>query len=346
MNTYLMRLLSYHQTRRERVVENVLTNRQTVATLFWAQQYGILTWLGARRQLSRKQFDQEVAALLAAGLVERGDDNELKLTTAGVSYEENHAPAYQPYFYSWYWLANTHAIQRRLLLAFQVVSELAYRNRYYAPVTVPYADQEAVKGWFRHFNSAHFVHDVYTEVHLLADSLSKEDQRLAVALVNRLIGHDHAGWTLDQLAEALQLSSADALVLDHDLWLAVAAFCRHTPGPLAALLRPLLAVSPLSASCQRTVKLAQQGLAPATVANYRRLKLGTVREHLLTAAILAPQQLDWNRLLPETQRQYLASHYQGDVGRWHFQGWTGDDNTDFYYFRLYQIYKELAQNES
>ena len=41
MNTYLLRLCSYHQPRRERVIENVLANRQTVATLFWAQHYEI-----------------------------------------------------------------------------------------------------------------------------------------------------------------------------------------------------------------------------------------------------------------------------------------------------------------
>ena len=69
MNTYLLRLCSYHQPRRERVIENVLANRQTVSTLFWAQHYGILTWLGARRRLSRAQYDQEVATCLNASVL-------------------------------------------------------------------------------------------------------------------------------------------------------------------------------------------------------------------------------------------------------------------------------------
>jgi hypothetical protein len=76
------------------------------------------------------------------------------------------------------------------------------------------------------------------------------------------------------------------------------------------------------------------------------LKLGTVREHLLTAAILTPQQLDWAQLLPAKQRKFLDHHFRGDVIHWRFQGWSGDENSDFYYFRLYQIYKEYSQNES
>lgn len=346
MNTYLLRLCSYHQPRRERVIENVLTNRQTVATLFWAQQYGILTWLGARRRLSREQFDQEVAALIETQLLERTEDDGLKLTAAGVSYEETQPPVYQPHFYSWYWLANTHTVQRRLLLAFQVVSELAHQNRCYAPLAVPFTDQEAVRGWFKHVNSPRLVREVYAELHLLADLLSKEDQHLGVALVNRLIGHDQAGWTIDQLADHLHMSLADALALDHDLWLAVTAFARQTTGPLAELLRPLIAPAPISRSCRTTVQMVQQGLAVATVADRRRLKLGTVREHLLTAAILTPQQLNWSQLLPPARRAQLASRYHGDVAQWHFQSWSGDANADFYYFRLYQIYKEHLSNES
>lgn len=346
MNTYLLRLCSYHQPRRERVLENVLANRQTVATLFWAQHYGILTWLGARRRLSREQFDHEVAVLIEADLIERVAGDQLKLTAAGVSYEENQPAIYRPSFYPWYWLANTKTVQERLLLAFQVVSELAYRNRHYAPVAVPFMDQEAVRTWFRHFKSPQFVQAVYAELHLLSDLLAKEDQRLAIALVNRLIGHGQAGWTLKQLADQLHMSLADALVFDHDLWLAITAFARQTTGPLARLLQPLIAPAPISQSCQTTVWLVQRGLSINQIAERRHLKLGTVREHLLTAAILTPQQLNWAQLLPAAQRKALGHRFSGEAAQWRFRGWSGDNNSDFYYFRLYQIYKEYSPNES
>ena len=57
MNSYILRFFSYHQPRRIRVIENLLTNRLTVSNLFWGQQYGLLQWLGADRQLQRSEYD-------------------------------------------------------------------------------------------------------------------------------------------------------------------------------------------------------------------------------------------------------------------------------------------------
>lgn len=339
LNTYLLRLCSYHQPRRVRVIENVLVNHRTVANLFWAQQYGVLNWLGARRRASQDQLDAEFSALKAAGLIELTDRNEVQLTPAGVNYQETNPVDYQPHFFDWYWLANTNQVQQRLLLGFQVVSEFAYHNREYVPLNVSFTDQQAVKGWFRHYYSPQLTSAVYSELHLLANSIAGKDPRLAPALVNLLIGHEQAGWTVKQLGAFLKLSVADALIMQHDLLLAVSAFARQTNGPLANLLKPLLLPSPLSRSNLQTVKMFQQGNQVAMLAHRRQLKLSTVREHLLTAAILMPQLLDWSRLLPKDLRDQLARWYTGPVTTWQFNAWTADANADFFYFRLYQIYQ-------
>lgn len=345
MNTYLMRLCSYHQPRRVRVLENVLANRQTVANLFWAQQYGLLNWLGARREASRGQLDYEINKLQTAGLVERTGQDAVQLTAAGVSYQEEHPVNYQPYFYQWYWLANTRRVQRRLLLACQVVSEFAYHQRAYAPISVPFADQQAVRNWFHHYFSAQLPEQVYSELHLLVSSLESEDRRLAPAFVNLLIGHQQNGWTIDQLCQQLGLTIADGQVMRHDLLLAVSAFAKQTTGPIACLLKPLLAGQPLSASCQRSVQMVQQGVELPTIAKRRHLKLSTVREHLLTAAILTPQSMEWLQLIPAADRQWLSDHYSGQASSWRFASWSTDSDTDFYYFRLYQICQGKQRND-
>lgn len=339
MNTYLLRLCSYHQPRRVRVIENVLTNHRTVANLFWAQQYGMLNWLGARRRAGQDQLDAEFRALESAGLIKLTDRNEVQLTPAGVNYQETNPVNYQPHFFEWYWLANTNQVQQRFLLGFQVVSEFAHRNREYVPLNASYADQQAVRGWFHRYYSPQLPSTVYSELHLLANSIAGEDSRLAPALVNLLIGHEQAGWTVTQLSESLKLGTAGALIVQHDLLLAISAFARQTNGPLANLVKPLLLPSPLSRSNLQTVRMFQQGYQVTALASRRRLKLSTVREHLLTAAILMPQLLDWSRLLPTDQRDRLAQWYTGPVATWEFHAWTTDANTDFFYFRLYQIYQ-------
>lgn len=345
MNTYLLRLCSYRQPRRIRVIENVLTSHRTVANLFWAQQYGILEWLGARRQANQDQLDFELRELQAAGLVEVVADNQVKLTTTGVSFQEEQPPVYEPAFYSWYWLANTKVAFLRFLLGFQVVSEFSYHNRHYVPLNISFAEQQQVKSWFNHFGSDHLVGDVNAELQLLMNSLESEDERLPLALVNQLIGHGQTGWTLDQLCNHLQLNVADGITLTHDLALAICAFSRATNGPLACLIKPLLSATPLSPSNWRTFKMVSSGRTITEVARQRRLKVSTVREHLLTAAILMPQLLNWDQLLPIKVRQYIDQNYQGPVTEWQFASWSADSNADFFYFRLYQILQGSQTNE-
>ncbi|MFQ6726027.1 hypothetical protein [Limosilactobacillus reuteri] len=79
----LLRFFSYHQPRRIRVIENTLRSRRTVATLFWARQYGILEWLGADRTLNRQEYDQLINQLVADKLLVIDDQSQAILTEEG-----------------------------------------------------------------------------------------------------------------------------------------------------------------------------------------------------------------------------------------------------------------------
>lgn len=347
MNSYILRFFSYHQPRRIRVIENLLTNRRTVANLFWGQQYGLLPWLGADRQLQRAEYDAIINNLVAQHLLVVDDRQQAQLTTTGVQrQEEERDRQYQPHFLDWYWLTNTNQLGQRLLLGMQVVSEYAYHNAQYAPVTVGYGHLLAVKQWFHRAVRRQLVTAVYRDLKRLTTGLSNADERLATVLVDGLVGHGLQSWTNDQLARRLDLSSADMLVLNHDLLLGVAAYCQHVPGPLHDLMTPLLNASPLSKSTARTLDLYRRGAAPHQIAAYRHLKLSTVREHLLEVAILCPNQLDWDQLLPAAKRAALAKQYPtADVTSWHFHTNEQDYGTAFFDYRLFQIWQGRRQHE-
>lgn len=337
MNSYILRFFSYHQPRRIRVIESLLTNRLTVSNLFWGQQYGLLPWLGAARQLQRTEYDAVIKALADEQLITIDDEQQARLTVKGVQLQEAEQP-YQPHFLDWYWLTNTNQFGQRLLLGMQVVSEHAYHNAKYAPVTVGYGHMLAVKRWFRQVNHRQLAAVVYRDLDQLTTGLASVDQRLAVFLVDGLVGHDLPAWTNNQLAERLRLSQADMLALNHDLLLGVAAYCQHVPGPLQDLLGPLLNAGPLSKSTAVTLELYRQGAALEQIAARRRLKLSTVREHLLEVAILCPEQLDWNQLLPPAKRAALAKQYPDpDVTSWHFNSDEQDAGKAFFDYRLFQI---------
>lgn len=337
MNSYILRFFSYHQPRRIRVIESLLTNRLTVSNLFWGQQYGLLQWLGADRQLQRSEYDAVIKSLVANQLLTIDDHHQARLTTKGVQRQEEEQQ-YQPHFLDWYWLANTNQLGQRLLLGMQVVSEYAYHNAKYAPVTVGYGHMLAVKQWFHRADRKQLVAAVYHDLDQLTTGLASADERLAAFLVDGLVGHNLPALTNDQLATHLQLSMADMLVLNHDLLLGVAAYCQHVPGPLQDLLAPLLNAGPLSNSTALTLNLYQQGATLEQIAARRRLKLSTVREHLLEVAILCPEQLNWDQLLPSAKRAALAKRYSDpDVTSWHFNPAGQDAGDAFFNYRLFQI---------
>ena len=70
------------------------------------------------------------------------------------------------------------------------------------------------------------------------------------------------------------------------------------------------------------------------------MKIGTVREHLLTAAVWLPKtDFPYDLFLtPETLR-YLQEHLAGNIDDWQFADIRTSDNPDeFFVFRLYEIY--------
>lgn len=336
-----LRFFSYHQPRRIRVIENTLRSQRTVATLFWAKQYDLLEWWGAGRFLTRHRYDHEINQLVSANLLTLDDQGQATLTPAGVSQlQAEAANQYEPSFYAWYWLANTHRVLQRLLLGVQVVSEYSYHQTKYIPLAIRYSEMMAVKQWFRQHYQQNIVKAVFDDLERFGSALVSEDQRLADDLFNLLIGHQQAGWTEEQARAAFNLSQINLQFMRHDEILAISAYVHSFPGPLQDLLLPLLNNSPLSRSAASTFDLYQRGQTISQIASQRRLKENTIREHLLEAAILIPDQLNWEELLPYEKREKLAKSYQGNPSSWRFDAQIAS----FFEYRLFQLFQGGEKN--
>ncbi|WP_431815364.1 helix-turn-helix domain-containing protein [Limosilactobacillus portuensis] len=345
MNNFLLSFFDERQPRRIRVIENTLRNRRTVSTLFWAKQYGILKWTGATRSLERQQVENSIEELVKANLIQRDPAGQVLLTTLGVLRQEELASGqYQPHFFDWYWLANTRRIEQRLLLGIQVASEASYHNRYYAPVVNEYHEQQIVKQWLLSWHG-NIIGDLVRELELFGDSLESADERLANYFFYSLIGHQITGKNDMQFSRQLELPGYQLPTIKQDALLAIAAFANSYHGVLNRLLADLLANSPLSQSANQTLLLYQQGMSISQIAQKRGIKANTVREHLLEAAIVYPESIDWDRALPVSIRTQLAERYQGKIVDWQFDPEIVPGGpAAFYYFRLYQLYEERVND--
>lgn len=341
MDNYLFTLFNKHP-RRYRVIENTIRNKRTQATLFWALNYQILNWLGSADQMTKGAFDTWMRYQQKQGLLVIQDDRAW-LTKAGVERQQKVlVKYYQPKFDQWTWLVNTRKYAERFLLAVQAVSELSFSNRNYVPLNIPFTEMAIVKNWL---TRPGLITSVHKELLAIGDHLNTADGYLATLFAHTLLGHQMNGWTVNQAASQLNVANEEVMLIRRDIWLGVASYLsEHPQSNLGQLMNPLLNSTPISKSAWQTVRDFQRGAGIAKIAQTRHLKISTIREHLLEAAIIIPQALDWNRLLTSNTIKDVQSKYQGPVQEWRFERGVHDAADEFFYFRLVQIWELHRQN--
>lgn len=340
MKDYLLTLFSERQPRRIRVIENVLKNKKTVANLFWAKTYHLLPWFGAEPHLSRADYEQTLAEFCQKGLLVN-QEGLLNLTPSGrQSRDQFVASHYQPHFFDYYWVANPRRVEGRTLIAIQALSELAADNQNYAPLTVAFEDSTAVKHWLLH-HSRHLIATVEDDCLSFGESLARVDRRLADLFTSQMTGHGMNGSPAAAEAKRLGVSDEELAMMRRDVWLDFAYWCLMHHSVWKPLMASLINPSPLSNSASQSLRAYQNGQTATAIASRRHLKISTIREHLLAAAILTPQSVNWDQLLPVDLRQRLGQVYQGPVAEWHYQQAGQNDPQAFFDFRLFQIWSEL-----
>ncbi|MCH5461359.1 hypothetical protein HC026_02710 [Lactobacillus sp. LC28-10] len=339
----LITFLSPKAPRRLRVIENILVGKRTVSTLYWGMRYHQLPWLGYEKKLSRQAMDQAVHELKTQGLVNVAETNA-QLTVEGAKAQQQVIQnSYQPENLNIRLVIDIDTFWVRLLLATQVVSEQAYQNGQYYPLQAPWAVKQWIKQWFRHFHDA----DLKTTFYDFWQSFFTQlpDQQ-AMFMSQLLVGHERPGETLGQVAQGLSISETEARVMATDLTCQLAKTISQTQTAclntlLAGLKRPLV-----STSAQLTLNSFMAGESLETISHNRSLKLSTVREHLLEAAILLPkEQFAFQRILtPELVGQMSRRLDDTPIDDWQFKQ-VEDLPVEFWQFRLLEILRSKQTDD-
>lgn len=93
--------------------------------------------------------------------------------------------------------------------------------------------------------------------------------------------------------------------------------------------------SPLPTSCAQTYQRFLNGESSKKIAVERHLKINTIREHLLMAAIFC-QNFPYQQLLVPQQLTFMKESLSGAPSTWDYQI-IEPREIDFFSFRLYQI---------
>ncbi|MFC6181942.1 helix-turn-helix domain-containing protein [Lactiplantibacillus daowaiensis] len=334
---YLL-LLFATEPRRAKAIYNVCRGRRTVSTLFAGLTYQQLAWLDSWHGVPLAKFEAAAQTLIAAGWLQAPTDGYLALTAAGQAQQaELQQRLYQPVAWQQFRQADVRRFTALSQLALQVVSEYSHQTKRYYPVTTDPGVQATVKRWFRQWRKPMIVTQVVTELHAFLATLAPTQ---ATIFMNSVTGYDFPGQTDQQLATAFKRTPVEILVMRKDLSCQLVAWLRQQPtGPLAALVKPLVKANPVSTSAWQTYQAFQQTADLSQIATQRRLKLSTVREHLLETAILTPGFPFETILTPELLAPLTAVFGESaSVATWRFEQVQSVAPTlDFFCFRLYQI---------
>ena len=338
LTDYLLCLFSTNR-RRYQAIYYTLVGKRTTSNLYAALDYQLLKWFQIYPNLELAQFQAELKKLVELKWLEM-DERFAWLTAKGVQQKQRLASSLiWPNHYNGPQMGKLATFENQLRLAIQITSEFAHRNMQYYPLAVTMHERVKVVYWFKqHKAEANFTKSIEAELKQLFQLLDPSQANL---IANRLVGYQTLGQSLQQLA---QLEKSDELtihirVIDGFAQLFTILMQATNQLPLLADLMPT-ETPQLSQSTAQTWQLLQAGQTVAQISQQRRVKIGTIKEHLLEIAMLLPN-------FPFEHYQRYASELTAlfrlapTISFQEVQ--TKIPAIDFFDYRLYQIQLKVAQ---
>ncbi|KRN33381.1 helix-turn-helix domain-containing protein [Weissella halotolerans] len=340
-DAHVLTLFSATQARRSRVLYGLLRKQATVSTEYWGLRYGLLSIAGFLPQLKKEQFDQAVATWQQAGALSMVSPGQYRLTTMGQAkrseFEQVH---YQPRFFSAWQKYQVGHFRDVFLLANQVLSEWAYHNRHYYPLQIQPADMFAVKHWFMQAKSPQLIQEWADQLAAFLKTLAPKEADQWIATWP---GHQIAGLNDDQVQLPSHYDELDYWAWQTDMYVSLLVWLATTKqqGPLTDFAQHFAQPRGLSSSARQTLSAVEAGWSLSAISQKRGLKVGTIREHLLTAAIWLPlADFPYALFLTERIRAYFQQRLVGSIDEWTFaRVRQTDDPHEFFLFRLYEIHE-------
>ncbi|GLB46893.1 hypothetical protein WR164_08720 [Philodulcilactobacillus myokoensis] len=332
----LLLFFNQKQPRRIRVIENILTGRKTVSTLFWGMRYGILDQLGMFKSLDLNEDHDSLKQLLGLNLLKPTFKNQYLLTQTGLL-EQNKIRAnyYAPKSLNANFQYNVKRFRARFLLIVQIISEFSFHNVKYYPLQIDFKDAMMVKRWFHTYKHHQLIPKIK---HLIESLLNQLPTQVAWQMASTFVGHDEAGQTYLQQSLALKKSVFEIKMMNFDLFCAMIHLIIKDNDPMMMGILNGLKRNLASDSAIKTFQLSEQESLDM-VEKKRHIKMSTVQEHILEVAICTPKhKFPFHHFLNHQMMNRLASTYSGAIDDWDYRSLNGH-SIDFFYFRLYQIFR-------
>lgn len=332
----LILLLSSTQPRRIKLIQNLLNGKRTVSTLFWAMRYGLLQYSAIFKTYNLNYINDAIKNLISDGLAKQVDENQYQLTTKG----QNKKDSLKESFYilqntSYQYDYDVNEFKSRILLAIQSVSEYSYQNKNYYPVKTNMKSSMIVKRWFIQ-NKAEIVNRLEE---YLTKYLLQVDEQSADIIAQQMIGHGVFGMTNGQMADSMDISNVEAFFMEYDGWVDFINYIINNDDKLLFTLVSDVKTLKMNHHAIQTYKQFISGNTFSQISNNLKVKISTVREHLLEMAIWLPEtKFPYDKIITSEKAKILSKVFNNpSIDSWQFHRINESSNIDFFEFRIYQI---------
>lgn len=323
MDKFILILFRAGHKIRVSTLYHLLKGKQTISVLVNGFFYDNLNYLGLFSGISQADFQKELDRLQYQQFLMTTDNVFYQITDQGRKELETNPflkfSALNNYRYGRYDLE----CWRLTAFAVQVISEVSYHNKEYLPLEAQPFYLQSIKRWLQKLPED-AVELLYLEMKEVFTLLSDEESNY---LANQLSGHQTIGKVGFQLIPTNYQNQLLSYFFHKNV---LHAFFAVLPqGQLKRLIDPLLQQN-LNQSMLKTRSLYLKGLSIPELQKTRKLKQGTIFDHLIEWAII-----DDTFPFEKNQSKYFLGRDLNDVREWQFEDFNQD--ISFLEFRLMQI---------
>ncbi|UOQ93614.1 helix-turn-helix domain-containing protein [Halobacillus shinanisalinarum] len=277
----------------ERTVSGIfhlLKGKRSSQTLQDARSYKLDQYFGIYPSLSKQVLQAFIKRAANEQLISIENEQFAVFREKGSDYLSNYKGPFPKYFSGMAEHGNVRDFQDRLQLHIQTVTHMSVNNPAFLPIIEQLKVQQWVKQQFS-LNKAR-IKDVEVQLYLeLATLLNQLTCLEAELFTSRLTGESVVGETRDQIAQDHNISIQDVDVLLSHVFYFLYHQAKNSPShypELARCLEGLSSSSLITQSAKITYRYLQRGFSIKDIARKRQLKISTIEDHVVEAALVVP----------------------------------------------------------
>lgn len=330
---FILALFQHGYKARTSTLYHLLKGKRTSSVLLYGFLYENLRFFQLFPSSSEKQFNTILDELVKQELLCQASDNEVQITAKGLQVvvkNTNHFSGIDNYRFG----KTDEIIWRFLQFTVQVVSHLSYNNKQYIPLEQSPLYQKQVKLYIKSMSKARLIEIVRTEWIQIFSQLTKTEANF---FAQQFSGYQQIGKTSFQLMDNQDNPFERLLFKKEKLHHLIDTICLMPESSfLKKLILPLVRQNE-NKSMSETSSYLKTQLSIEALAEQRKVKISTIKDHLLEVALT--KAFPFDRFISKKTNQFLFEYPKP------YQDWVYGSikqikpELDYFEFRLYQIQK-------